>query len=104
MEKLETLQEELKRAKRDLENAQSERTRVTFVVYPLHNPEAHLYLCSKLETEINEKLQECHVKLLQAGVDQKESEKEARRKETFASLQRIFPGMSPAYCSALLSG
>jgi hypothetical protein len=47
---------------------------------------------SKLETEINEKLQECHVKLLQAGVDQKESEKEAKRKETFASLQRIFPG------------
>ena len=43
--------------------------------------------------EINEKLQECHIKLLQAGVDQRESEKEARRRETFASLQRLFPGL-----------
>ncbi|KAF8525826.1 condensin complex subunit SMC1 [Hysterangium stoloniferum] len=75
-EQLEKVQDELKRAKRELENTQSERTRVL-----------------KLEAEINEKLQECHNKLLQAGVDQKESEKEARRKETFASLQRIFPGV-----------
>jgi len=51
-----------------------------------------LFRDSKLEAEINEKLQECHVKLLQAGVDQKETEKEAKRKEVFASLQRLFPG------------
>lgn len=60
---------------------------------------AHVCSYSKLEIEINEKLQECHVKLLQAGVDQKESEKEAKRKETFASLQRIFPGKYSAYFS-----
>jgi structural maintenance of chromosome 1 len=59
----------------------------------LQHVSAHGRIVSKLETEINEKLQECHIKLLQAGVDQKESEKEAKRKETFASLQRIFPGL-----------
>lgn len=34
-----------------------------------------------------------HNKLLQAGVDQKETEREARMKETLANLQRIFPGV-----------
>jgi hypothetical protein len=47
---------------------------------------------SQLEKEINEKLHDCHQKLLSADVDQKESEREARLKETFATLQRIFPG------------
>lgn len=56
---------------------------------------------SKLEAEINEKLQECHVKLLQAGVDQKETEKEAKRKEVFANLQRIFPGILTAVYSII---
>lgn len=57
----------------------------------------HCYLCHnvhrQLETEINEKLVDVHNKLLQAGVDQKESEREARLKETLQSLQRIFPGV-----------
>ncbi|KAF9517669.1 hypothetical protein BS47DRAFT_1339193 [Hydnum rufescens UP504] len=48
--------------------------------------------CSTGE-EINEKLHDCHHKLLSADVDQKESEREARLKETFATLQRIFPGV-----------
>jgi structural maintenance of chromosome 1 len=48
---------------------------------------------SQLEKEINEKLVDVHNKLLQAGVDQKESEREARLKETLQSLQRIFPGV-----------
>lgn len=48
---------------------------------------------SQLEAEINERLQDCHQKLLQAGVDQKESERDAKFKETLASLQRIFPGV-----------
>jgi len=51
--------------------------------------------CSRLEAELNERLLEVHQKLMQAGVDQKETEREARMKETLASLQRIFPG---AYC------
>lgn len=34
-----------------------------------------------------------HNKLLQAGVDQKQSEREAKLKETLQSLQRIFPGV-----------
>ena len=34
-----------------------------------------------------------HNKLLQAGVDQKESEREAKMKETLSNLQRIFPGV-----------
>ncbi len=46
----------------------------------------------RLETEINEKLFDVHQKLLQAGVDQKETEREAKMKENLANLQRIFPG------------
>ncbi|EGO04101.1 hypothetical protein SERLA73DRAFT_102460 [Serpula lacrymans var. lacrymans S7.3] len=47
----------------------------------------------RLETETNEKLAEVYQKLLQAGVDKTESEKEVKLKETLASLQRIFPGV-----------
>lgn len=46
----------------------------------------------KLEQEINEKLVNVHQQLLQAGVDRKESEREAKLKETLSNLQRIFPG------------
>lgn len=46
----------------------------------------------RLETEINEKLLDVHQKLLQAGVDQKETEREGKMKENLANLQRIFPG------------
>jgi hypothetical protein len=47
---------------------------------------------SQLEKEINEKLADCHSKLLSADVDRKESERESKLKETFSNLQRIFPG------------
>jgi hypothetical protein len=47
---------------------------------------------SRLETETNEKLADVYQRLLQAGVDRTESEREAKLKETLASLQRIFPG------------
>jgi structural maintenance of chromosome 1 len=50
-------------------------------------------LCRKLEAECNERLTDVYNKLLQAGVDQKQSERETRFKETLASLQRIFPGV-----------
>lgn len=49
---------------------------------------------SQLEKEINEKLSDCHSKLMSADVDRKESEREARLKETFAALQKMFPGTS----------
>ncbi|KAF9817733.1 hypothetical protein IEO21_03282 [Rhodonia placenta] len=74
--KVAELNEALAKARQELENQQAERTRI-----------------SKLETEINEKLVDVHNKLLQAGVDQKETEREARMKETLANLQRIFPGV-----------
>ncbi|KAI0962689.1 hypothetical protein AcV7_001479 [Taiwanofungus camphoratus] len=74
--KLTELQEALTKAKQELNNQQSERTRI-----------------AQLETEINEKLVDVHNKLLQAGVDQKESEREVKLKETLANLQRIFPGV-----------
>ncbi|KZS96379.1 RecF/RecN/SMC protein [Sistotremastrum niveocremeum HHB9708] len=47
----------------------------------------------KQEQEINEKLAEIHNRLLQAGHDRKETEREANFKETLATLQRIFPGV-----------
>ncbi len=45
-----------------------------------------------MEAQANEKLQHIYQQLLQAGVDQHESEKEAKLKETLANLQRLFPG------------
>ncbi|KAG1840638.1 hypothetical protein F4604DRAFT_1832337 [Suillus subluteus] len=75
-EKLAALQGDHARSKQEYENQQSERTRI-----------------SRLETETNEKLADVYQRLLQAGVDRNESEREAKLKETLASLQRIFPGV-----------
>ncbi|KAF8068609.1 condensin complex subunit SMC1 [Lyophyllum atratum] len=74
--KITSLQAELARIRQELENQQSEKTRI-----------------SKLEQEADEKLQAVYQQLLQAGVDRNESEREVRLKETLASLQRIFPGV-----------
>ena len=50
-------------------------------------------LFSQKETEIQEKLDDCQAKLLQARVDRHESEKEIKFKETLESLTRAFPGV-----------
>ncbi|KAI0290144.1 hypothetical protein BC826DRAFT_1106624 [Russula brevipes] len=68
--------EQLRKVKQQLEGQQSERARI-----------------NRLEAELNERLLEVHQKLMQAGFDQKETEREAKLKETLANLQRIFPGV-----------
>ncbi|KAI0266211.1 cohesin complex subunit psm1 [Gloeopeniophorella convolvens] len=68
--------EQLSKVKQQLENQQSERTRI-----------------NRLEAELNERLLEIHQKLMQAGFDQKASEREAKLKETLSNLQRIFSGV-----------
>ncbi|KAH9924069.1 condensin complex subunit SMC1 [Fomitopsis serialis] len=75
-EKIKELEDGLATARQEMQKQQSERSRI-----------------ANLEKEINEKLVDVHNKLLQAGVDQKESEREAKMKETLANLQRIFPGV-----------
>ncbi|KIJ62116.1 hypothetical protein HYDPIDRAFT_169279 [Hydnomerulius pinastri MD-312] len=75
-QKLTTLQADLTRAKQEYDNHQ------TPALYS-----------SRLETETNEKLADVYQRLLQAGVDRTESEREAKLKETLASLQRVFPGV-----------
>ncbi|KAF8872389.1 cohesin complex subunit psm1 [Gymnopilus junonius] len=70
-EKIDSLQTELAHVRQELDNQQSERARIT----------------------ADEKLQNIYQQLLQAGVDRHESEKEAKFKETLASLQRLFPGV-----------
>ncbi|KAG6855965.1 hypothetical protein H0H87_008906 [Tephrocybe sp. NHM501043] len=75
-EKISTLQADLAKTRQELNNQQSEKTRI-----------------SKLEAEADEKLQGVYQQLLQAGVDRNESEREVRLKETLANLQRIFPGV-----------
>ncbi|KAF8137566.1 RecF/RecN/SMC, partial [Boletus edulis] len=75
-QKLSTLQADLARVKQEYDNHQSERTRIT-----------------RLETEANEKLTDVYQRLLQAGIDRHETEREAKLKETLASLQRVFPGV-----------
>ncbi|KAH9991916.1 cohesin complex subunit psm1 [Russula vinacea] len=68
--------EQLRKVKQQLEAQQSERTRI-----------------NRLEAEFNERLLEVHQKLMQAGFDQKATEREAKLKETLTNLQRIFPGV-----------
>ncbi|KZT66248.1 cohesin complex subunit psm1 [Daedalea quercina L-15889] len=75
-EKIQDLQEGLQTAKQELDKQQHERLKI-----------------ANLEKEINEKLVDVHSKLLQAGVDQKQSEREAKMKEILTNLQRIFPGV-----------
>ncbi|KAH7929959.1 RecF/RecN/SMC protein [Leucogyrophana mollusca] len=74
--KLASLQSDLAKTKQEFDNQQSERTRI-----------------SRLEAETNEKLADVYQKLLQAGVDKTESDREVKLKETLTSLQRIFPGV-----------
>lgn len=45
------------------------------------------------ETELNDILQECYTKLIQAGNDARESEREAKMKESIVALTKIFPGV-----------
>lgn len=59
----------------------------------VHKVVAGLIAGSIKETEINERLQDAYHKLLQAGVDKQEDERERRLKETLSSLKRIFPGV-----------
>lgn len=74
--RLRDLQQQLQESKQALENQQSQRASAV-----------------QLEKELNEKLQDTYSKLLQAGADQRETERERRLKETLANLQRIFPGV-----------
>lgn len=69
------MSDERERVKDQLDRAVEERRRVR-----------------QKETEINERLQETYNKLLQAGADKRESEREIKLKETLINLKRIFPG------------
>ncbi|PWN30250.1 RecF/RecN/SMC protein [Jaminaea rosea] len=70
------LQTRLQDAKAELARLQSERTRI-----------------GKRETELNDTLQTCYTKLIQAGNDARESEREAKMKESIANLAKLFPGV-----------
>ncbi|KAJ1023907.1 hypothetical protein NDA13_004741 [Ustilago tritici] len=59
----------------------------------LNKTQAKQTAINQRETKLNDTLQVCYNKLLQAGNDLKEVEREAAMKETMAKLQRIFPGV-----------
>ena len=92
-----TLQSDLARAKQEYDNQQSERTRIAYV-FPFrslshilrNHPSLGFYRHQEAET--SERLMEVSQKLLQAGIDRSQSEKEAKLKETLTNLQRMFPG------------
>ena len=75
-DKAASLTSDLGTTKTELEKLAAERTRL-----------------KQLEDETTQKLGDLHQKLLQAGVDQRESEREAKLKDTLAALQRVFPGV-----------
>ncbi|KAF9431252.1 Structural maintenance of chromosomes protein 1 [Podila epigama] len=64
------------RTKHELQNLDNERLRI-----------------EKTEIELNEKLSNTLNQLMEAKLDQRESEKEQKLKETLSSLKRIFPGV-----------
>ncbi|KAF9360946.1 Structural maintenance of chromosomes protein 1 [Mortierella sp. AD094] len=64
------------RTQQELSNLNNERLRI-----------------EKTELELNEKLTNTLNQLMEAKLDQRESEKEQRFKETLSSLKRIFPGV-----------
>ncbi|KAL7424073.1 Structural maintenance of chromosomes protein 1 [Cryptotrichosporon argae] len=75
-QRVEELDKEKERFKAQLDAAQNERQRI------------HIK-----ETEINERLQTTYNQLLEAGVDKRQSEREARLKEALSTLKRVFPGV-----------
>ncbi|GMK58711.1 hypothetical protein CspeluHIS016_0601530 [Cutaneotrichosporon spelunceum] len=74
--KVAEMEGEAKRIKSQLDQAQAERNSI-----------------SMRETELNDRLQETLRKLVEAGADKRESEKEIRLKENIATLRRLFPGI-----------
>ena len=52
-----------------------------------------LLIISIKETELNEKLQDVYGKLLTAGADKRQNEREIRLGEVIANLKRVFPGV-----------
>ncbi|BEJ14460.1 hypothetical protein CspHIS471_0402270 [Cutaneotrichosporon sp. HIS471] len=75
-EKVAEMEGEAKRIKSQLDQAQAERNSI-----------------SMRETELNDRLQETLRKLVEAGADKRESEKEIRLKENIATLRRLFTGI-----------
>ncbi|KAJ7068585.1 condensin complex subunit SMC1 [Mycena amicta] len=75
-EKVSGFQTEHAQARQELENQQSERTKIT-----------------QLEKQANEQLQNIFNQLTEAGADRQQSEKEIKAKENLANLQRLFPGV-----------
>nr|WJN25068.1 condensin complex subunit [Pseudozyma thailandica] len=59
----------------------------------LNKTQAKQTAINQRETKLNDTLQVCYNKLLQAGNDLKEVEREAAMKETITKLQRLFPGV-----------
>lgn len=79
--KVKDMDGERQRIKAQIDHAQEERTRI-----------------SLRETELEDRLQETLQKLLQAGVDKRESEREVKMRETLSSLRRVIPGVHGRMC------
>lgn len=70
------IEQRLKDTRKALDNLQKEKTRI-----------------GQRETALNDTLQSCYTKLIQAGNEARESEREVKMKETVATLAKIFPGV-----------
>lgn len=74
--KVDTLNQELTRTRKQLHEVQAERTRY-----------------AQTETELKEKLQDCLKQLNEAGAAKQETDAEARNRSIGETLRRIFPGV-----------
>lgn len=90
-EKIAGLQADLTKTRQELDNQQSERTKIAYGL-SLSVKLCLIRVDRQLEAQANEQLRNVYDQLLQAGVDKHESERETKLKETLVNLQRLLPG------------
>jgi hypothetical protein len=93
--KVKTITHDLTKVKKEINDLHARKAQTAYVHLSISSRrETDELSLSQTEAELNEKLKEVMNKLLQAGADKQESERDAKLKETLAVLKRTFPGSS----------
>lgn len=89
-EQEQTLTDHHRKVQSQLAQVMQDQERTQLELQNLNNERIKI---EKTELELNEKLSNTMNQLMEAKLDQRESEKEQKLKETLSSLKRIFPGV-----------
>lgn len=96
--KIKEKQQELQRVSQAITDLQTRKTQtayvtdVTLAALPQRVADAFPVGNRQTEAELNEKLLDTYNKLQQAGAERMESDRDAKFRETLASLKKTFPG------------